>query len=98
MWRSIRFITPTLPTGVMAGGGMGMASGIGHDGLQVGNRWRAHAWLLPAVLGAAVTALLLWSAWITARSTTWPDLHHAWWWTMLAPNQDGTLAVTSALW
>jgi hypothetical protein len=75
-----------------------MASGIGHGGLNVRNRWRAHAWLVPAVLGAAVTALLLWSAWITARSTTWPDLHHTWWWTILAPDQDGTLAVTSALW
>jgi hypothetical protein len=75
-----------------------MASGIGHGSLHVPNRWRAHAWLVPAVLGAAVTALLLWSAWITARYPTWPDLHHAWWWTMLAPDQDGTLVVTSLLW
>jgi hypothetical protein len=75
-----------------------MATGTGHVGLHVRNRWRAYAWLLPAVLGAAATALLSWSAWITARYTTWPDLHHAWWWILLRPDQDGTLEVTSALW
>ena len=28
----------------------------------------------------------------------WPDLYHAWWWTLLRPDQDGTLLATSALW
>jgi hypothetical protein len=60
--------------------------------------WLNYAWLLPAALGTAVTALLSWSAWITARDLTWPDLHQGWWWTLLRPDQDGTLLATLALW
>ncbi len=57
-----------------------------------------YAWLLPAALGAAATALLCWAAWITAWPVRWPDLYHAWWWTLLRPDQDGTLLATVALW
>ena len=60
--------------------------------------WPHYAWLLPAALGAAATALLCWAAWITAWPVRWPDLYHAWWWTLLRPDQDGTLLVTAALW
>ena len=60
--------------------------------------WLHYAWLLPAALGAAVTALLCWAAWVTAWPVRWPDLYHAWWWTLLRPDQDGTLLVTAALW
>jgi hypothetical protein len=60
--------------------------------------WLNYLWLLPAALGAAVTALLSWSAWITAWPVRWPDLYHAWWWALLRPDQDGTLLVTTALW
>jgi hypothetical protein len=60
---------------------------------------RHHGWLLPATLGAAVTALLSWSALLTGRDVTWPDhLYRAWWWTALRPDQDGTLLIVSALW
>jgi hypothetical protein len=60
--------------------------------------WLNHVWLLPAALGAIVTALLSWAAWITAWPVHWPDLYHVWWWTLLRPDQDGTLLVTAALW
>jgi hypothetical protein len=60
--------------------------------------WRHYAWLLPAALAATATALLCWAAWITARAARWPGLYHAWWWTLLRPDQDATLLVTLALW
>jgi hypothetical protein len=60
--------------------------------------WLNDVWLLSAAPAVAATALLSWSAWITARDMTWPDLHHGWWWTMLRPDQDGTLLATLALW
>jgi hypothetical protein len=60
--------------------------------------WLNHVWLLPAALAAAATGLLSWAAWITAWPVSWPGLYHAWWWTMLAPDQDVTLLVTAALW
>ena len=60
--------------------------------------WLNHVWLLPAAIGTAVTALLSWAAWITAWPVRWPDLYHAWWWTLLRPDQDVTLLVTAALW
>jgi hypothetical protein len=60
--------------------------------------WLNYAWLLPAALGTAATTLLCWSAWITAWPVRWPDLYHAWWWSLLRPDQDGTLLVTAALW
>jgi len=60
---------------------------------------RQHAWLIPAVLGITVTALLSWSALLTGRDKTWPDrLYQAWWWTALRPDMDGTLLIVSALW
>ncbi|MGD0703396.1 MAG: hypothetical protein ABSA02_26365 [Trebonia sp.] len=60
--------------------------------------WLHYLWLLPAALGAAATALLCWAAWTTAWPVRWPDLYPAWWWTLLRPDQDGTLLVTAALW
>jgi hypothetical protein len=63
-----------------------------------GGGWLYYLWLPPAALGAAATALLCWAAWITAWPAHWPGLYHAWWWTLLRPDQDGTLLVTSALW
>jgi hypothetical protein len=59
--------------------------------------WRHYAWLLPAALAATATALLCWAAWITARADRWPELYHTWWWTLLRPDQDGTVLVTLAL-
>ena len=76
-----------------------MAAGTsGHDGLHARSGWHDRAWLLPAVGGTAATVLLSWSAWITAPYTIWPELYHAWWWTILRPDQDGTMLATSALW
>ncbi len=60
--------------------------------------WLNYVWLVPAALAAAATALLSWAAWITAWPVRWPDLYHAWWWTLLRPDQDGMLLVTAALW
>ncbi len=60
--------------------------------------WLHWLWLPPAALAAAATALLCWAAWITAWPARWPGLYHVWWWTLLRPDQDGTLLVTAALW
>jgi len=83
----------------MASQASGRGGRRGHVGRRADSGWRDHAWLLPAVVGATATVFLSWGAWGTARSTTWPDLHHdAWWWLMLRPNQDATLLATVALW
>jgi hypothetical protein len=46
--------------------------------------WRA-AWVVPAILAAAVTGYLVWGAWVSAADTRWLYLSHVWWRAWLRP-------------
>jgi RyR domain len=59
---------------------------------------RRAAWVLPAVLGAAVTAYLAWGAWVSAHDPKWSYAGQAWWRTWLQPDDQRTLLVAIAIW
>ena len=59
---------------------------------------RQGAWLIPAVLGASVTALLCWGAWVSAHDPKWPYQGHTWWRVALRPASDQTLLAAIAVW
>jgi hypothetical protein len=59
---------------------------------------RRAAWVLPAVLGAAVTAYLAWGAWVSAHDPKWPYASPVWWRVWLQPDSDRTLLVAIAVW
>jgi len=59
---------------------------------------RQGAWLIPAVLGASVTAFLCWGAWVSAHDPKWLYLGHTWWRVALRPASDQTLLAAVAVW
>jgi hypothetical protein len=59
---------------------------------------RRAAWVIPAALGAAVTAYLAWGAWVSAHDPRWPYLSQAWWRVWLQPADDWTLLALIAVW
>jgi hypothetical protein len=59
---------------------------------------RREAWVVPAVVGGAVTAYLAWGAWVSAHDPKWPYLSPVWWRTWLQPASDRTLLVAIAVW
>src|SRR5215469_5653462 len=59
--------------------------------------WQRHAWLLPAVLAAAVISLLCWGAWVYGYNPHWLDGSRAWWHPLLRTDQGWTLVFTVAL-
>ncbi len=59
---------------------------------------RRAAWVLPAVLGAAVTGYLAWGAWVSAHDPKWPYASPVWWRAWLQPDSDRTLLVVIAVW
>ena len=59
---------------------------------------RQGAWLIPALLGASVTAFLCWGAWVSAHDPKWPYLGHTWWRVALRPAGDQTLLAAIAVW
>ncbi len=59
---------------------------------------RRAAWVLPAALGAAVTAFLAWGAWVSAHNPRWPYLDQAWWRVCLRPGSNVTLLFAAAVW
>lgn len=76
-----------------ADGGAVMAIRLGR--VEVNRR---AAWVLPAALGAAVTAYLAWGAWVSAHDPKWPYLSQVWWRAWLQPSADRTLLITIAVW
>jgi hypothetical protein len=60
--------------------------------------WRQHLWVVPAVLGAVLVALMCWGAWESGFHPQWLTQGPAWRRTILRPNQNLTLLVTMALW
>jgi len=54
--------------------------------------------VLPAALGAAVTAYLAWGAWVSAHDQHWLYLHQEWWRIGLRPGSNRTLLVAAAVW
>jgi hypothetical protein len=46
--------------------------------------WRA-AWVVPAILAAAVTGYLVWGAWVSAADWPWLYVSHVWWRAWLRP-------------
>ncbi len=59
---------------------------------------RQGAWLIPAVLGASVTAFLCWGGWVSAHDPKWPYLGDTWWRAALRPASDQTLLAAVAVW
>ena len=59
---------------------------------------RQGAWLIPALLGAAVTAYLSWGAWVSAHDPKWLSVDHAWWRAALRPDSNRTLLIALAVW
>jgi hypothetical protein len=59
---------------------------------------RRGAWLIPALLGAAVTAYLSWGAWVSAHDPKWLSVDHAWWRAALLPDSNRTLLIALAVW
>jgi hypothetical protein len=59
---------------------------------------RRAAWVLPAALGAAVTACLSWGAWVSAHDPRWPYISQVWWRAALRPADDRTLLAVIAVW
>jgi len=59
--------------------------------------WQRHAWLVPAVLAAALVGLLCWGAWRNGYNEHWLDGSRAWWRTVLQTEQGWTLVTAMAL-
>jgi hypothetical protein len=59
--------------------------------------WLRHAWLLPAVLAAAILCLLCWGAWVYGYNPHWLSGASDWWHPVLRTDQDWTLVLTMVL-
>jgi hypothetical protein len=55
------------------------------------------AWVLPALLGVAITAYLSWGAWVSAHDPGWLN-GDQWWRVWLRPGTNGTILVAVAVW
>src|ERR1700722_11756597 len=59
--------------------------------------WQRHAWLIPAVLAAALIGLLCWGAWVYGYHPQWLSGSRAWWRPAFQTDQDLTLLAAMAL-